>query len=201
MRNALSGFKKNDPEAWAAVNNYKKNHRNEPCSEGYAEGALNHLKSFEKSRQDLTKAATDKIKKKGDAKKAKEEIQKTQTYKDNQPDFDKYVFPRLDLLEALNDISEASSTVPVVKSLTDKLEKDYNDSDYESDLTTLEGNLIGLQEAKSNKDIYDKLDSTNQTTFNELLSGLEAKVKDMQASKKANDKTDNNTGDPGKEGG
>ncbi|CAG8844980.1 28853_t:CDS:1, partial [Racocetra persica] len=73
-----------------------------------------------------------------------------------------------------------------------KFEKNYVDSNYATDLSTLENKLTELKKYSETGDkntVYKNLSAEGKATLNKLISGLDAKVKVMQAAKKASEQS------------
>ncbi|CAG8524933.1 10896_t:CDS:2, partial [Ambispora leptoticha] len=158
----------------------------ENCTAGFATGALNHLKSFVKSRQkeiddsgittadDVTKvkAALEKLKKSTD-----------KTIKDT-------VVPRVEVIHKLSEKGDDKSKA-LAKLIRDnfirELETDHPATSYQDNLPKLESKLAELKKyAKGgeNEAVYNGLGTDEKKTFDALLKSVEDRVEAMKAAEK-----------------
>ncbi|CAG8456740.1 5754_t:CDS:10, partial [Racocetra fulgida] len=184
----LEGYKRE-------INKYKFDDKGNACAEGYATGALAKLK---KATTDLTTLITeskiDQVTDQASLDKALGIIKGSANYNNIKTDVEQLVEPRAKLLVELNKDSNADkkALAKLIAEFIKKFEKNYVDSNYATDLSTLENKLTELKKYSETGDkntVYKNLSAEGKATLNKLISGLDAKVKAMQAAKKASEQS------------
>ncbi|CAG8599527.1 831_t:CDS:10 [Cetraspora pellucida] len=167
---------------------------------GYAAGALAKLK---KATTDLTTLITeskiDQVTDQASLDKALGIIKGSANYNNIKTDVEQLVEPRAKLLVELNKDSntDKKALAKLIAEFIKKFEKNYVDSNYATDLSTLESKLTELRKYSETGDkntVYNNLSAEGKATLNNLISGLDAKVKAMQAAKKASEQSQNPDG-------